>query len=193
MNSKETKMRNVLISAATAIAAIAAASPAAAQYYPAPQQGYQQPGYGYQQPGYGYQQQGYGNGYGNQYAGQQGMVRSYLIRADQLRQRVERFDGRDRIGQRDVYRLRAAAVDLQNRTRAYAQDGLNIGERRELDVRLARLEQAVRSQVVGARYGDQNWGRDRDRDGQVDRYDPYVDGDHDGRDDRRERRHERDD
>ena len=131
-------MRTFLISAATAIAAVAAASPATAQYYPQ-----QNNGYGYQQ-GYqnGYNQPQYG--YGNQYQDQQGLIRSYLVRADQLRQRVERNDNRDRISERETYRLRRAAIDLQNRTRAYARNGLDNGERRDLDVRFAQLQQALR-------------------------------------------------
>ena len=184
-------MRTFLISAATVIAAIAAASPAAAQYYPT-----QTNPYGQQQ---GYPQQGYGN----QYQGQQGLVRSYMMRADQLRQRVDRMDGRDRINERMAARLRGAAIDLQNRTRSYAQNGLNWNERRDLDNRLAGLEQALRQAREGRGngygnngynqgngynsgqgYGQGGYGQDRDRDGQVDRNDPYVDANRDGIDDR---------
>jgi opacity protein-like surface antigen len=72
-------MKKFLIAAA-GVGALAAAAPAAAQYYPAPQYGYGQPvNYGYGQP------QGYGYGYNNR--DQQGLIRSYIVRADQLRQR----------------------------------------------------------------------------------------------------------
>jgi opacity protein-like surface antigen len=192
-------MRTFLISAATVIAAMAAASPAAAQYYPTQNNPYGQQ-QGYAQQGYG-QPQGYG--YGNQYQGQQGLVRSYMVRADQLRQRVDRMDGRDRINERMAARLRGAAIDLQNRTRSYARDGLNSSERRDLDNRLAMLEQGLRQAREGRGngygnggynqgngynngqgYGQGGYGQDRDRDGQVDRNDPYVDANRDGIDDR---------
>jgi hypothetical protein len=189
-------MRALIISAATAVAALAAAAPAAAQYYPQPQvvpYGYNQqygynPQYGYGQPGYA-QPQGYGYGYN--YRDQQGLIRSYLVRADQLRHRIERLDNRDRINEREAFRLRAAAVDLQNRTRAFARDGLSSGERRDLEFRLARLEQAIRMEANDGRrghgYGNGNgWGHDRDRDGVNDRYAGFIDRDRNGIDDRAE-------
>jgi len=174
-------MRTFLISAATALAAVTAASPAAAQYYPQ-----QNNGYGYQQ-GYqnGYNQPQYG--YGNQYQDQQGLIRSYLIRADQLRQRVERNDSRDRISERESYRLRGAAIDLQQRTRAYARNGLNNSERRDLDVRFAQLQQALRyerrdERGYGYNNGHQGYYQDR-RENNHERHDRKEHGD----------RHERDD
>lgn len=183
-------MKKFIIAAAVATSALAVA-PAAAQYYPAPQ-----PvpyGYGYGQPQYGYGQPGYGYGYQNQ----QGLIRSYVIRADQLRQRVERLDSRDRISEREARRLRNAAIDLQNRTRAYARNGLNNRERYELDQRFASLQQAIRYERHDG--NDRRWGsndgqwRDRDRDGQWDRRDGWVDLNRNGVDDRVERRWERDD
>lgn len=188
-------MKKILF-AAVGLSALAAAAPAAAQYYPAPQYGYGQPApYGYNQPqGYGYNQpQGYG--YNNN---QRGLVQSYLVRADQLRQRIERFDSRDRITERDARRLRAAAIDLQNRTRSYAANGLNNRERYDLDQRFARLQQAIQIQVRDGRrpngnaYGWDN-NRDRDRDGRADNRDGYVDRNRNGVDDRLERDRDRDD
>ena len=70
-----------LLFAAAGLSAIAVAAPASAQYYP----GRQPAPYGYNQP-YG-QAYGYNNN-------QQGLVRSYLVRADQIRRQVERLDGR---------------------------------------------------------------------------------------------------
>lgn len=182
-------MRKFLIAAAVATSAIAAATPAAAQYYPAPQYGY-----GYGQPqGYGYgQPRGYGYNYN-----QQGLVRSYIVRADQLRNRIERLDGRDRVSEREARWLRQEAADLQGRTRAYARGGLSGRERQELDQRLHRLAQAVRHEANdrdGFRWGNYDGQRrDRDRDGRWDRRDRWVDNDRDGRDDRYERRRDRDD
>jgi len=134
-------MKKFLIAAAIATSALTAAAPAAAQYYPG---------------------QGYSQG---------GSVRSYIVRADQLRQRIDRLDGRDRVSEREARQLRRAAADLQNRTRSYARNGLSNRERRELDQRFAQLQQAIRFE---RRDGDnrRGWegGRDRDRDGRVDRY-----------------------
>lgn len=173
-------MRKFLIAAAVATSAVAAV-PASAQYYPAPQ--------------------GYGYGYNNN---QQGLVRSYLVRADQLRQRIERMDSRDRISEREARRLRNAAIDLQRRTRAYASNGLSWRERQELDRRFAQLQQALRYERNdgnnrrggwddrrGYDNGDlarRNGWTDRDGDGVWDHEDRFVDHDRDGRDDRVERR-----
>ena len=161
-------MRTFLITAATAIAAIAGAAPAAAQYYPQGQNnGYNQ-NYGNGQA-YGQQQYGYG-GQGTSYNNYNGQVRGYIIRADQLRQRIERNDNRDRISEREAYGLRNAAIDLQQRARAYGRDVLSFGERRDLDVRLARLEQSLgyerrdgNSWNNGNSWGNgQSWDRNRE-------------------------------
>ena len=189
--------------AAAGLSALIAAAPAAAQYYPAPNPGYGQPvpygyqqpvPYGYQQPvPYGYQQPGYQQpvpygyqqpGYGRNYSNQQGLVRSYLIRADQLRRRIEMLDQRNRISNSEARRLRAAAIDLQNRARSYGQNGLSTRERYDLDQRLARLQQVTRYEARDGR--DNRYGRDRDRDGVNDRRDGWIDRDRDGMDDRRE-------
>lgn len=161
-------MKKFLIAAA-GLSAIAAAAPAAAQY----------------NNGYGYPQQGYGNNYGYN-NNQQGLVRAYLVRADQLRQRVERSDNRNRISEREAARLRYAAIDLQRRTRDYARNGLSDRERYDLDQRIARLQQAIRYERSDG--NNNRWGRvnDRDRDGVRDRRDGWVDQDRDGMDDRRE-------
>jgi hypothetical protein len=165
-----------LLFAAAGLSALAAAAPAAAQYYPG-----QPAPYGYNQP--------YGNAYGYNYGDQQGLIRSYLIRADQLRARVDRLDGRDRINEREARRLRAAAIDLQGRTRAYARNGLDGRERYELDQRFAQLQQ----RLAYASNNGNRWGqyRDRDRDGVWDRNDRFIDRDRDGRDDRYEDDHGR--
>lgn len=163
-------MRKFFIAAAVATSALAAA-PAAAQYYPAPQPA----PYGYGQP------QGYGYGYN--YGNQRGLVRSYLVRVDQLRNRVERLDSRNRISDREAARLRNETAQLQQRVRSYAYDGLNWRERQDLDRRIAWVERTIRSE----RYdGDDRRWRDRDGDGQWDRRDEWIDRDRDGRDDRYE-------
>ncbi len=169
--------------AAAGLSALAAAAPAAAQYYP------NQPApYGYNQ---GYGQPGYNQGYG--YANQQQLVQSYFARADQLRRQVERFDGRNRVSNREGTRLRQAAIELQSRVRSYARNGIDPREQRDLDVRFAQLQQRIAYEARDGnnRYGN-GWGqgvgggRDRDRDGVRDNRDNYVDGNRNGVDDRRE-------
>ena len=167
--------------AAAGLSAFAAA-PAAAQYYP-PNGYQQQPGY-YQQ--YGYPQQQYG------YQNQRQLTAAYIQRAEQLRRQVERFDGRDRISEREARVLRAQAIDLQNRTRSFARNGIDPREQRDLDNRFAQLQQRIAYQARdGNRYGN-GWGqgvgggRDRDRDGIRDNRDGYVDLNRNGVDDRRE-------
>lgn len=185
-------MKKFLIAAA-GLSAFAAAAPAAAQYYPGPGYGYGQPqGYGY---GYG-QPHGYGYGYGYNHQNQHGLIRSYIVRADQLRQRVERLDSRDRISEREARRLRSAAADLQRRARGYARNGLSYNERRDLDVRFARVQHQLRIDVRDGRYDRwaDNRGRDWDRDGRGDGRDNWVDRNRNGIDDRYEqRRWDRDD
>jgi hypothetical protein len=189
----------IFLLAAAGLSAFVAAAPATAQYYQ---------GGGYAQP------QGYGYGYNNY--DQQGLIRSYIVRADQLRQRVERLDGRDRISEREANRLRSASADLQRRTRDYARNGLNGSERRDLDNRFARLQQQLRVDVRDGNDGRYaNRGRDgwvdrnrngiddrqevyaradRDRDGVYDGRDGWVDRNRNGVDDRYEqRRWDRDD
>ena len=180
-------MKKFLIAAAS-LSALAAAAPAAAQYHS---------GYGYGQP------QGYAYGYNHH--DQHGLVRSYIVRADQLRQRVERLDSRDRITEREARRLRSDAAELQRRARAYANNGLSLGERRDLDLRFARLQQRIeleRRDGRGGRWADGRDGWiDRNRNGVDDRYegqgnwgrdgrDGWIDRNRNGLDDRAERRND---
>lgn len=156
-------MKKFIIAAAVATSALTAAVPAAAQYYPG--------------QGYGYNQGG--------------LVRSYIVRADQLRQRIDQLDRRDRISNREADRLRRAAADLQGRTRAYARDGLSNRERYELDQRFAQLQQAIRyERFDGNDRRGGRWDNDDRRDGRWDNDDRrdgrWNDRDRDGRDDRYE-------
>ena len=167
-----------LLFAAAGLSVLGIAAPAAAQNY-----------YG-QQPGY-YEQ--YGNGQQYRYQNQRQLTAAYIARADQLRQRVERFDNRDRISEREARQLRAQAIDLQNRTRSFARNGIDPREQRDLDNRFAQLQQRIAYQARDGnnRYGN-GWGqgygggRDRDRDGVRDNRDGYVDLNRNGVDDRRE-------
>jgi hypothetical protein len=164
-------MRKVLIALAAAGSALAIATPAAAQYYPG-----QPYGYGYNQP--------YGNAYGyNNY----GQVRSLQVRINAVERQINLLDRRDRIRNRDADRLRDEANNLERRLRHAARDGMNPYEARDIQVRLARLEQRVQYTLSyrNGRYGNygyngyNGYGYDRDRDGRDDRYENDHGWDHD--------------
>jgi len=143
-------MRKLMISLAAAGAALVAAGPAAAQYYPQPQP-------------YGYS--GYNNGYGNNgYNGGWGQVRALQARIDGVERRISRLDRRDRIGDHSADRLRNEADRIEDRLHRAARGGLNPYELRDIEVRIARLEQRVQYSVANG-YGRHGYGdRDRDRD-----------------------------
>lgn len=124
-------MRKLLISLATAGAALAVATPAAAQYY-APQP------YGY---GYG----GYANaGYGQ--------VRALHARIDRLEWRINRLDRYNAVPDDFAYRLRSEARQLEYRLNSAAGYGLNPYEASDIQRRIARLEQRVQYASAN-RYG----------------------------------------
>jgi hypothetical protein len=144
-------MRKVLISLAASGAALVVASPAAAQYYPAPQP------YGYN--GYGY------NGYGYNNFGQ---VRALQARIDAVENQIRRLDRRDVIRDNSADRLREEADNVERRLHRAARYGLNGYEARDIEVRIARLEQRV-NYAVANRYGRYGYGYngrygDHDRD-----------------------------
>lgn len=150
-------MRKFLIAAATATAALVAAAPAAAQYYPAP-------------PPYGYA------GYNNY--SQQGLIRSYMIRIDRLRARINQLDNRNRISDREARGLRNDAIYLRERVARSSYNGMSQRERRAIDIRIASLERRINLEVHdGNNRWNPNWrddrrGKwsDRDRDGRNDYY-----------------------
>lgn len=139
-------MRKMILSLAAAGAALVAASPAAAQYYPQPQPA-----------PYGYN--GYNNGWG--------MVRSLQVRIDNVERQINRLDRRDRIRDRSADRLRDEANDIERRLHRVGRNGLNPYEARNIEYRIARLEQRVQYAMNDGygRYGrgDDRWDRhDRD-------------------------------
>ena len=151
-------MRKFLISATLLASTIAIAAPAAAQY---------------RQPNYG---QGYG--YNNNYGG----ARSLQVRLNNIERQINQLDSRNILSEREADRLRREANWLERTIRQSGRNGLNGAERRNLEIRLARLEQNVRRQATdGNRYGNSQYGNqngygngyngyDRDRDGRDDRY-----------------------
>lgn len=146
-------MRKVIISAILAASTLAIAAPAAAQQYGAP----------------------YGNAYG--YNNNYGQVRSIQIRLNNIERQINQLDSRNILSEREADRLRREANVLERQIRQLGRNGLNSYERRNLEVRLARLEQNVRRQATDGnrRYGNSQYGNgynayDRDRDGRDDRY-----------------------
>lgn len=138
-------MRKIVLSLAAAGAALVAASPAAAQYYPQPQP------------------YGYNNGFGYNNFGQ---VRALQARINNVERQINRLDRRDRIGERSADRLRREADRIENRLHRAARGGLNPYEMRDIEVRIARLEQRVQFSLANGYgrygYGDRRWDRDDD-------------------------------
>jgi len=165
-------MRKLMISLAAAGAALAIATPAAAQYYPGQ----------YGAP--------YGNAYG--YNNNWGQVRSLQVRINAVERQINVLDRRDRIRDRSADRLRDEANSIERRLRHAARDGLNPYEARDIQVRIARLEQRVQYSLARGYgrngynngYGYNGYGNnggyyDRDRDGRDDRYENDRGYDHD--------------
>ena len=145
-------MHKVIITAAAAVSALVIATPAAAQNHRAPQQGY----------GQGY---GHNNNYGH--------VRSLQVRIDNLQRRIDQFDSRNRISEREARRLREESRDLERQLQSSSRNGLNQREYANINYRIQQLEQRInRDARDGNRWG-QNDGRgnwsDRNGDGRNDR------------------------
>jgi len=167
-------MKKVVLALVTAGSALAFATPAAAQYYPAP-------------PAYGAP---YGNAYG--YNNNWGQVRSLQVRINAVERQINVLDRRDRIRDRSADRLRDEANSIERRLRHAARDGLNPYEARDIQVRIARLEQRVQYSLARGYgrngynngygyngYGNNGGYSDRDRDGRDDRYENDRGYDHD--------------
>jgi hypothetical protein len=158
-------MRILLISLAAAGSAVALASPASAQAY-----GNLGP---YGAPAYAY---GNGYGYGNSY----GQVGNLQYRIDSIQRRIAFLDSRNVLSNREARRLRDESRSVEQRLRRAARYGLNRYEARDIEYRLAGLEQRVQREA-----SDRNgrWGR---YDGRYygDRDQAYGRGDRWDRDDR---------
>ena len=160
-------MRKVLISLAAAGTALAFATPATAQFYPAQSQGYQQ---GYQGQGFGY--------------GQRGM-RSLQVRVDRIQRDIEQLRARRIISRNEANGLREEARGIERRIYRASRNGLQRSEMRNIEHRIARLEQHVRREASdGNRRRDSGYGQndnysDRDRDGRNDRFEDDRGTDHD--------------
>lgn len=176
-------MRKLVISLAAAGTALAFASPATAQYYPQPQS------YGYGQQ-YGYPQQ-YGYGVNNY-----GQVQALQARIGRVERQIYMLRDRHMIGHEAAHRLADEARELGHRLYHASSDGLNYGEVRAINYRVARLEQRVQYASAN-RYGGygNNGYNGYGTYGGLNGYNAYVDRDGDGENDgdEHERWHERHD
>lgn len=136
-------MRTKLLTAAAALSVIGVAAPAAAQWAP--------------QPNYGY---GYNNNYGH--------VRALQARVDRAQREINQLDRRNILSNREARSLRNDAQNIEYRLRRASRNGLSYNESREVNTRLARLEQRIfREARDWNNRNDRNWS-DRDRDGRND-------------------------
>lgn len=141
-------MRKFLISAAVTAAALTAAAPAAAQWAPPI----------------------YGNAYGQGY--NYGQVRNLQARIDNAQRQIQQLDRRNMISNREARDLMSDARAVERRLYETSRGGLNYGEARAVEQRVARIEQRLSRVAYNGRYGAYGY-----RDG-------YRDRDHDGRNDR---------
>lgn len=155
-------MRTFLISAAAAISAMAVAAPAAAQWNAPP---------------------AYGNPYG--YNNNYGQLRSLQARVDNLQRRIAQLDRRNILSNREARRLHEQARSIEVRLYREGRNGLSYNEYREIQYRIARLEQNIQYQArdgnrrYGQGYGNRDGWSDRDRDGRNDRLEDDRGWDHD--------------
>jgi len=159
-------MRKFLISLAAAGTALAVATPATAQFYPA------------QAQGYGYQGQGYGQF-------NRGGMRALQVRIDRIQRDVEQLRARRIISRNEANGLRSESRGIERRLYQASRNGLRRDEMRNVEYRIARLEQHVRREATdGNRRGRNGYSQagtytDRDRDGRNDRYEDDLGRDND--------------
>ena len=136
-------MRTKFLTAAAALSVLGVAAPAAAQWAPAPNYGYN-------------------NNYGQ--------VRALQVRVDRAQREIIQLDRRNILSNREARSLRNDARNIEYRLRRAGRNGLSYNESRDINTRLARLEQRIfREARDWNNRNDRNWS-DRDRDGRNDRY-----------------------
>jgi hypothetical protein len=140
-------MRKVLISLAAAGVALGVAAPASAQYYGA--------------PAYGYSNNNYSQ------------VRSLQYRVDAIQRQINVLDRRNVLSNREARRLRDDSRQVERQLYRAARYGLNPYEARNINYRIARLEQSVQRQAWdrdGRRWDRRDRDPDHDRDRDHDRH-----------------------
>lgn len=157
-------MRKFLIPLAVAASALAVASPAAAQI---------NVGIGLGAPAYG--APGYGYGYNNY-----GHVRALQYRVDAIQRQITVLDRRNILSNREARSLREQSRNVERSLHRAARYGLNPYEARNIEVRIARLEQRVQREAWDR---DGRWGRGYGYGYGNDRYDREHERWHDRHDD----------
>lgn len=125
-------MRKVIISLAAAGTALSFATPAAAQFYPA-------------------QAQVQGYGYNNR-----GQTRALQVRIDRIQRDIEQLRVRRVITRNEANGLRSESREIERRLYQAGRNGLQRSEMRNIEQRIARLEQHVRREASD---GNRRWGR----------------------------------
>jgi predicted RNase H-like nuclease (RuvC/YqgF family) len=124
-----------LVSAIVGSAALAAAVPAQAQGYPQ---------YGnngsYQQSRDRDGRYDYDGRTSSRY-NDRGQANAIRVQIEQLEQRIQRSDGRDRISEREAATLRRAVYNLRQQYRDYSRNGLTQREAQALQSRIQQLRQ----------------------------------------------------
>jgi hypothetical protein len=136
-------MLKLLVPVAVAASALAFAAPASAQWYPQP---------------YGY---GYGSGYGYGGYGNYGQVRRLQVRIDMIQRDIARLRAQRALSRHEYDRLRRESRSIEYRLRREARFGLSPFEARDVEYRIARLENHIRREVMdGRRWGYRRyaWG-----------------------------------
>ena len=132
-------MRKFVLSVAAAGTALALTSPAAAQNYYPQSQPY-----------------GYGNGYDAYY----GQVRALQARIDRVQWQIDRLGRYNGLRNGSSSRLREESRNIERRLHNAARYGLSPYEARDINNRIARLEQRVQYASANryGRYGDHRSG-----------------------------------
>ena len=123
------KLNKALVAALVAGSALGVAIPAQAQYYPQQQQ----------QQHDGWRGDRDDNRYDHNDRYDNGQARAIAAQIQQLEQRVNRVDSRDRISEREAATLRRAVANLRQEFRSYSRNGLTQREAQILRERIQRI------------------------------------------------------
>ena len=121
------KLNKALVAALVAGSALGVAIPAQAQYYPQ------------QQQHDGWRGDRDDNRYDHNDRYDNGQARAIAAQIQQLEQRVNRVDSRDRISEREAATLRRAVANLRQEFRSYSRNGLTQREAQILRERIQRI------------------------------------------------------
>ena len=122
------KLNKALVAALVAGSALGVAIPAQAQYYPPQQQQHD-----------GWRGDRDDNRYDHNDRYDNGQARAIAAQIQQLEQRVNRVDSRDRISEREAATLRRAVANLRQEFRSYSRNGLTQREAQILRERIQRI------------------------------------------------------